>query len=208
MSALVVLAILFAVFSLLSLVSLAVAVRRGRWLQGAGKTVQFLLLISLAAFFGTAALGIRGYEALTREDRVARIAVHPAGPQRFSVSFEFPDGRHKVFSLAGDELYVDAHVLKWTAPGNLIGLHTLYELDRVAGRYRDIEKEKTEPRTIHGLSERTGPDLFDLRLRYPFLRWFVDARYGSATFVPAGKEERLVLWVSTTGLLIREEGER
>ncbi len=102
---------------------------------------------------------------------------------------------------------MDAHVLKWTAPGNLIGLHTLYELDGSPG-IPDIEKEKTEPRTIHALSERTGPDLFDLRLRYPFLRWFVDARYGSATFVPAGKEERLVLWVSTTGLLIREEGER
>ncbi len=52
MSALVVLAILFAVFSLLSLVSLAVAVRRGRWLQGAGKTSS-PSPHSLAAFFGT-----------------------------------------------------------------------------------------------------------------------------------------------------------
>lgn len=208
MSALVVLFILFAVLSFLSLVSLAVAIRRGKWFMGAGKTVQFLLLLAVAGFFGTAALGIRGYEALTREDPVARIAVRPAGPERFSVTFEFPDGRRKAFDLSGDELYVDAHVLKWTTPGNLIGLHTLYELDRVAGRYRDLEMEKTKPRTVHALSERTGPDLFDLRLRYPFLRWLVDARYGSATFVPAAQEERLVLWISTSGLLIRKEGER
>jgi len=204
MSALVVLAILFAVFSLLSLVSLAVAIRRGRWLRGAGKTIQLLLLLSLAAFFGTAALGIRGYEAFTREDAIARISVHPSGEERFTVFFEYPGGDRKEFTLAGDELYVDAHVLKWKPMGNLLGLHTLYELDRVSGRYRNLEKERSKPRTIFALSEKKGINLFDLRRRYSFLRWFVDAEYGSATFVPAGKEENLVLWISTSGLLIRK----
>ena len=43
--------------------------------------------------------------------------------------------------MAGDQIYVDAHILKWTPAANLIGLHTAYELDRVAGRYDNIEQE-------------------------------------------------------------------
>jgi len=204
MSLLLVLFILFSLFAFLSLFSLVLTLREKKWFKGAGKMVQWLLFLSLAGFFGMMALGIRGYEAFTREDAVARISVHPSGEERFTVFFEYPGGDRKEFTLAGDELYVDAHVLKWKPLGNLLGLHTLYELDRVSGRYRNLEKERNRPRTIYALSEKKGMNLFDLRRRYSFLRWFVDAQYGSATFVPAGKEENLVLWISTSGLLIRK----
>ena len=208
MHLLLVLFILFAVFFLLSLITLALAVKEKKWLKGAGKTVQCLLLLAMTGFFAMTALGIRGYEAFTREEAVARMSIHPAGEERFTVLFEFPDGAVKTFELLGDELYVDAHVLKWTPVGNLLGLHTLYELDRVSGRYRSLEEERRKPRTVYALSERQGIDLFDVRRRCSFLKWFVDAQYGSATFVPAGVEEELVLWISTSGLLIRPAEER
>ena len=208
MHLLLVLFILFAVFFLLSLITLAVTVKERKWLKGAGKTAQCLLLLAMTGFFAMTALGIRGYEAFTREEAVARMSVRPAGEERFTVLFEFPDGAVKTFELLGDELYVDAHVLKWTPVGNLLGLHTLYELDRVSGRYRSLEEERRKPRTVYALSERQGIDLFDVRRRCSFLKWFVDAQYGSATFVPAGVEEELVLWISMSGLLIRPAEER
>ena len=116
---------------------------------------------------------------------------------------EFPDGNAEIYSLAGDELYVDARVLKWKPLGNLLGLHTEYQLDRIAGRYRAIGQERDEPRTVYPLSAPSFIDLFDLRQRNAWLAPLVDAEYGSATFIPAGDEARFDVSLSTTGLLAR-----
>ena len=89
---------------------------------------------------------------------------------------------------------------------NVLGLHTDYELDRVSGRYADIEGERSMPRTVFSLAERKPVDLFDLRRRWEVLAPFVDAEYGSATFVPArGEPSVWELRVSTSGLLIRPD---
>jgi hypothetical protein len=116
----------------------------------------------------------------------------------------YPDGRQSAFALAGDEIYVDARILKWKPIANVFGLHTGYELDRVAGRYRDTEQERSAPRTVYALGEDKPVDLFGLRRRHAFLAPLLDAEYGSATFVPVTQPAELELRVSTTGLLIRE----
>ena len=117
-----------------------VALVRRRALRFGLRTLTGLLLLALAGVAGSIAVGIQGYRALTREDIAARIFVRPAGPQRFAATVRFPDGREMTFDVAGDEIYVDAHILKWKPFANLLGLHTAYELDRVAGRYRAIEQ--------------------------------------------------------------------
>jgi hypothetical protein len=111
------------------------------------------------------------------------------------------------FEVAGDELYVDAHILKWHPLANLIGLHTGYELDRVAGRYTSLEDERSKPRTVFPLAHPKPVNLFDLAQHYPFLATLVDAEYGSATFLPAQQPAQLELQVSTTGLLLRKVGD-
>jgi len=151
-------------------------------------------------------LGIQGYRALTREDVVARLSVRPAAPQRFLVVFRTPDGRELAFDVAGDEVYVDAHILKWKPIANLIGLHTAYELDRISGRYRDIAQERVAVRTVHSLRSQRPVDLFGMRQRHQFLGALFDAEYGSATFVAVTRPAELELRISTTGLLMREAG--
>src|SRR5690349_20340109 len=168
------------------------------------RTLFGLLLLALGGLAGTVSIGIQGYRALTREDLAARISVKPTGPQRFSATFRFPDGRTETFVLAGDEIYVDAHILKWTPYANWAGLHTAYELDRVAGRYHAIQDEREAPRTVQSLARAKPVDLFTLRRRYTFLAPLLDAEYGSATFVPVAQPAELELRISTTGLLIRE----
>jgi hypothetical protein len=165
-----------------------------------------LLLLALGSLSGAVALGIQGYRALTREDVAARLTVRPAGPQRFSATLRFADGREARYEIAGDEIYVDAHILKWKPVANLLGLHTAYELDRVAGRYHALEQERSAPRTVHALGPERPIDLFRLRQRYAFLEVLLDAEYGSATFVPVTGPAELELRVSTTGLLLRPAG--
>ena len=168
------------------------------------RTLFGLLLLALGGLAGAVSIGIQGYRALTREDVAARISVKPTGPQRFSATFRFPDGRTGTFELAGDEIYVDAHILKWTPYANWVGLHTAYELDRVAGRYHAIQDERDAPRTVQSLARAKPVDLFTLRRRHAFLAPLLDAEYGSATFVPVTQPAELELRISNTGLLIRE----
>jgi len=180
------------------------ALWRARLRQFAGRTLFGLLLLALGGFSGTIMLGIQGYRALTHEELAARILVSPAGTQRFSATFRYPDGRETTYELAGDEIYVDAHILKWKPIANLIGLHTAYELDRVAGRYHAINEERAGARTVHSLGQARPVDLYGLRRRHEFLAPLLDAEYGSATFVPVTRPAEFELRVSTTGLLIRE----
>ncbi len=180
------------------------ALFRARPIRFTLRTLAGLLLLALGALAGTISIGIQGYHALTHEALAAHIHVLPQGPQRFQATLRYPDGREATFQLFGDEIYVDAHILKWKPVANALGLHTAYALDRVAGRYRDIAQERSAPRTIYQLSGEQPVDLFGLRRRYEFLSPLLDAEYGSATFVPVSKPVDLELRVSTSGLLIRE----
>lgn len=203
---LVVAAVLAALGALL-LVAGLVALFRARFLAFALRLLLGLALVFLGTTLGAISLGMQGYRALMREDVAARLFVEPRGPQRFAAKVLFPDGRQAAFDLAGDEIYVDAHILKWKPLANLVGLHTAYELGRVAGRYRDLQQERTAARTVYSLGRDREVDLFGLRLRYPFLAPLVDAEYGSASFVPVTQPSELELRVSTTGLLIRPVGQ-
>jgi len=163
-----------------------------------------LLLLSFGGLAGMVTFGMQGYQTLTREEIAAHISVSPIAPQRFVATFRYPDGRVANYIISGDEVYVDAHILKWQPFANLFGLHTAYELDRVGGRYRDIEQERTAERTLHLLSQDKSVNLFGLRQRHTFLSLLLDAKYGSATFVPVTQPAEFELRISTTGLLMRE----
>lgn len=181
-----------------------VAFIRFQFLGSAFRILTGCLLLSLGGLSGAVAIGIQGYRALTREDVAARITVKPAGAQRFIAMFRFPDGREAKYEIAGDEIYVDARILKWHPRANVIGLHTAYELDRVAGRYHALKEEREAPRTVHSLGRERPVDLYELSRRYTFLAPLLDAEYGSATFIPVTKAAEFELRVSTTGLLLRE----
>ena len=165
--------------------------------------VLALLMLSVSALCGTITLAVQGYYALTREDLAATVRVEPAGEQKFLARFTLPDGDRKEFSLAGDQLYVDAHILKWKPWANILGLHTSYELDRVAGRYAVLHDETTKARTVYSLTKEKPVDMFALRQRFSMLNPLLDAEYGSATYINTNAASEFRILVSTTGLLIR-----
>jgi hypothetical protein len=166
---------------------------------------------TLALLCATITVGIGGYRALTHEQLAATIKTEPIGPQRFRATVTLPDSSLRMYDLAGDEIYVDAHILKWRPLATLLGLQTAYELDRIAGRYHTVADEQTRARTVYSLARSKPVNTFDLARRYWVLRPFVDAEYGSATFINASgvnrpQDARSVTYevrVSTTGLLVR-----
>lgn len=197
-------AALLALLGALLVLAGLVALFRARPLRFVARTLFGLLLVSVGALAATLALGLQGYRALTREDVAATLAVRPAGAQRFDVTVRFADGREAKFEVAGDEIYADARILKWKPFANVLGVHTAYELDRLAGRYRSIEQERSAPRTVHSLAVDKPVNLFGLRQRYAFLEPLLDAEYGSAAYVPVTRPAQLELRVGTGGLVLRE----
>ncbi len=181
------------------------AVREARvrhWLGGTIRGLVALLLLALAALAATVTVGLQGYRALTFEEVAATVRTEPVAPQRFRATITLPDRRLAMYELAGDAFYVDAHVLKWHPWASLLGLRTVYELDRVAGRYNSIADERARPHTAYELARSKPVDLFFLARRR-LLGPLVDAEYGSATFVAASRPVTFEVRVSTTGLLAR-----
>lgn len=194
-------------FALLSFVFLALArsaYKKRRWMGTASRSGGAALSLSLAALAATLAASTQGYRALTREEVAATVTTLPTGPASFQAFVEFADGRDTTLAVQGEQLLVDAHILKWRYIGNVLGLHTQYELDRLTGRYLDVDDERTRPRTVHSLKSDKPVDLFDLVERFSFLTGLVDAEYGSATYIEVGRPARFEIRISTTGLLVRE----
>src|SRR5690348_7424157 len=160
------------------------AFRRKRWLSGGIRWLFGLLFFTLAALAGVITIGIQGYRALTYEEVAATVRTEPVAPQQFRATITLPDRRLAMYDLAGDAFYVDAHILKWHPWANLLGLHTVYELDRVAGRYNAVADERTQPHTAYELARSKPVDLY-VMARRRLLGPLVDAEYGSATFVAA-----------------------
>src|SRR6266550_424652 len=195
-------------FDLLAVVLMIIAASAWRNRRRLSSSVGFLaaaLLLSLGMLLGAITVGIRGYRAFTQEALAATIKTDPIGPHHFRATVTLPDSSLHMFDLAGDAVYVDAHVLKWRPIGTFLGLQTVYELDRIAGRYQTLGDEQTRTRTVYSLAHAKPFDAFDLAKRYWVLRPLVDAEYGSATFIgataPGGATYELR--VSTTGLLVR-----
>lgn len=196
-------AVLFAVLGVAMLIAAGTALRRRRPIRMSARLLLALVFLAGAAASGAVALGVQGYRALTHEEIAAMVRTEPLGPNRFRAQFRFPDGREVSYTLNGNQLYVDARILKWHPWANIFGLHTAYELDRVAGRYQDLAQEQQQPRTVQSLAPERQVDLFSLRQRYALLNPLLDADYGSATFAAADGPAQYEVRVSTSGLLIR-----
>ena len=162
-----------------------------------------LLLLSLAVLAAAVGLNLRTYDRLTHEIPVATVSFQARGDQHFSAVLVPATGRTLVFDMYGDEWQLDARILKWRGIATVLGFDTIYRLDRFGGRYRDTTQEQKRSRSVHRLSEEPGLDLWAWTRRYP--RWlpWVDAVYGSATYMPmmAGATYRVT--ASPTGLVAR-----
>ena len=180
------------------------AFRRRRWVGTAGRSTLGALFASLSALAATLGASTQGYRALTSEELALTVTTVPTGPHAFQAYLAFPDGRDTTLAVRGDQVLVDARILKWRYWANVLGLHTQYELDRLTGRYANVDDERTLERTVHALGADKPVDLYDLLQRYSLLRLLVDAEYGSGTYVDVTEPARFEVRVSTTGLLIRE----
>lgn len=194
------------IFALISLMLLASAIRhaRGRRVLRAGG--------SLMGSAASAALGGIGiliafsyftYGRLTEERPISLIEFSQTGPDEYTARLILEDELDRLLTLRGDEWQLDARVISWKPPATLLGLDPIYQLERLSGRYSDIDREVSAPRTVHSLSDRQFLDLWRIARKFPFLMPGVDAYYGTATYVPMADGARFEVSLTRDALIAR-----
>jgi hypothetical protein len=176
---------------------------RERRYAGAGlRTLMMFVFVGAALGLGVLAAALYHYLQLEGETRVAEIAIRQIEPQRWSARLETADGQHRSYELRGDEWQIDARLVRWELPALLAGAPSLYRLERLSGRYRDIHQEREAQRTVHDLAADAFPDLWALKKQFPQYLPFVDADYGSAAYLPMMDGARYEVSLGTRGGLV------
>jgi hypothetical protein len=177
--------------------------RRRRVLGGALCGTSALTLILLGVCIALIASNLRTYQRLTFEQPAGELQFTRIAEREYNAVLTYPGGERANFALRGDEWQVDARVLKWHALTNIVGFDTAYRLERIGGRYTRIEDERTQPRTVYSLNPPQRIDPWDLVHRYHSWVPWVDALYGSATFLPMADGALFEIKVSQSGLVAR-----
>ncbi len=197
---------LIAVFGLIALlffVGAARSLRRRRIAGGLVRGGASLVLVLIAVCAALIGANLRTYQRLVAEQPAGELQFARVGYHQFNGAFTFPSGERTDFALRGDEWQLDAHVLKWRALANLFGFDTAYRLDRISGRYTNIDDERNLPRTVYNLNQPDRVDLWEMVHRHHSWVPWIDALYGSATFLPMADGALYEIKVSQSGLLAR-----
>ena len=192
---------------------------KGRFFGGLFGTVSGGLLLAAALAGGLLGQNVQTYARLTYERPVASLAIRQLAPQYFEVVVAQPaegelPARTAVYPVNGDEWRMEAQVLKWKPWANVVGLDSQYRLDRLSGRYQNIEQERTGARSVHALSGgdvKTGPlayvpwtlSVWDVARKYRTSVDAVDTLYGSAAYMPMADGATYEVWITQSGLIAR-----
>jgi hypothetical protein len=149
-----------------------------------------------------------GYGRLIDEQLVSQIQFSQSSPGVYVARVMIEGETDRLFTLRGDEWQMDARVVNWKPPATLLGLDPIYQLDRLSGRYSDINDERTEERTVHALSEEMTLDVWRVARKFPALMPGVDAYYGTATYLPMADGARFEVTLSRTALVARPVNEQ
>jgi hypothetical protein len=195
--------ILFALVGILCLFAAARRIRRRRVFGGVLIGATALVFILLSAVAALIAANLLTYQRLSFEQPAGELQLTRTGDREFNAVLTYPSGEHANFALRGDEWQIDARVLKWHAFANLMGFDSAYRLDRIGGRYTRLEDERSQPRSVYSLNQPQRIDLWDLVHRYHSWVPWMDALYGSATFLPMADGALYEIKVSQSGLVAR-----
>jgi len=203
MNGLIAASAIFTLIAVLYLVSCVRHLRRRRLLR-AGSSATFG---AASGAIGTAGIllftSYLGYERLTAEQLVGVIEFSQSAPEEYTARLMVDGQLDRLLTLRGDEWQLDARVVTWKPPATILGLEPVYQLERLSGRYSSVDREQSEPRTVHGLAEERPLDLWNMARKFPKWTPGVDAFYGTATYLPMADGARFRVTLSRDALIAR-----
>ncbi|MFC1773004.1 hypothetical protein ACFL3A_06600 [Pseudomonadota bacterium] len=179
--------------------------KRGRSIIPGKKSLSFLALV-LATPLALVGVNLHTFHRLTDEAQIARLRFVEMAPRQYAVELrtgDFCSPQH--FAIKGDEWRLDARFLKWKPLANLIGFDAMYRLDRLSGRYSDIDAANNAPHVAFQVGEKPVVDLTDY-LRGDWKYWSpVDTSFGSSVYEVIDPAYEYTVYRTQSALLIRKE---
>jgi len=199
--------------------------RRLRWLIRAvgGKKVpspkflaslrNLILILVWTAILGMVffmGLFLRAYHAFTYEEPVAEIMTQATEEPKTNLITLIQLLPHdsqmtQSFLIKGDQWMLEGDILKWNHWLNFLGLHTRYRLTRLRGRYIQTEDEKQQKKTIYPLVKDESHPFWQYLYEYGHRLPLISTVYGNASFQTAEKDKHFLIYVSTSGFVVREK---
>lgn len=166
------------------------------WLRGSGG----ILLLLVAAYLGLMAANLFHYDDLTEDKPLATLSFSQKSDQNFVVTVADASDRREQYEMRGDLWQLDSRILRWRGFIAMFGIKPAYQLDRISGRYINLEDERSKPRTVHGLAQSSfGVDLWESAKSG--LNIFASGEYGSATYMPMADGAIYEVLLSESGLV-------
>ena len=167
-----------------------------------------LLLLCCAVLLILASMDVMSYRQLLKEKWVATLHFEQLAPQSYSAKLIHQDNQQHSFFLKGDQWQIDARLIRWHPDLAALGFQPLYRLERIGGRYIEINQELNSPRTLYPIESASFLDIWSWFKEIEWLHRWVDASYGSATFLPMTNGAVYEISVGYSGLVARPINEK
>jgi len=179
--------------------------RRGGGLRFLLRLVKWALLAAaLFAAFLLASAPFYIYGRFNAERPIAEISFKPLGPKRYQATLATGDlCTLQTYEILGDQWQLDASFIKWKGLGTLLGLQSLYRLDRLSGRYADIEEQGVMEKRWHDLSPHVLVDVFPAQGGKGIRSRLVDTRYGSSVYLDIDTTRKYRVYATEDALIAR-----
>lgn len=174
-----------------------------RWVMGWVRGSIGLAFVLVAALIFLVVKDFLSYKNLLDETALVTLSIEKKGEQTYTVEVDFlVEAIHEVYEIKGDLWQMDAKIIRWLGVFRAMGIKPGYKLDRLSGRYYSLEEERREDRTVYQLQEEEfGIDVWSwLQTNQDIVPW-VDAVYGSATYLPLEDGAIYKVNLSSTGLV-------
>ncbi len=177
---------------------------RNNWFLGWLRGMFGFALLILSATIAFSAVDLYSYKQLGKEDVIATISFSRIAEQEFKATLVSNDGKEETYTLYGDQWQLDARILKWKGFASRLGIPPCYRLDRISGRYYDLDQERNATRAVFAVKESLyNVDLWQWISSSGDALPILDAQYGSATFVPMADGALFQVSLTTSGLVSR-----
>jgi hypothetical protein len=166
------------------------------WSSGLG-------MASIGLLFMAAAMNLYTYHRLTSEILVASVKIKQIAPNNYELALSEAGKQPANFKIMGDEWQLDARFLRWKSWATILGQEPMFRLERLSGRYGDIEQAKAARPSLYALSSQSGVDVWKLGRQYAEWLPFMDAYFGSSVYMPLIADGEYRVTATDSGLMVR-----
>ena len=165
---------------------------------------SLLVILTVIALLAVSPFYI--YSVFNQESPVARLHFSQQGEMEYLATVttgNFCKGQ--TYSLSGDQFQLDAGFTKWIGAAVILGFEPRYRLDRLSGRYSDIQQQNSRQTISHDLAPDLLFDFFDEIENSGHEPWLVDTTFGSSVYRNIDPLLSYTVYATEDSLVIRTE---